>query len=144
MWQNNYVIREAREKDLPQIHAIFNERITNSTCIFAYETVSMESRVAWLNELKGKGYPVIVAAEKASDKAIAYACLNTFRPHPAYVLTSELSLYIDQNHQRQGLGTALLQELLRIGHEMSFHSIIASITADNTASTLLFLKHQFK
>ncbi|KAG0976497.1 hypothetical protein G6F57_010161 [Rhizopus arrhizus] len=139
-----YVIREAKDEDVPQIHEIFNERIVNSTCIFVYDTVSIENRSAWFHDLKSKGYPVIVAAEKESDKAIAYACLGQFRPHPAYVLTTEISLYIHQEHQRRGLGALLLQEMLRIGREMNFRSIIASITAENEGSVVLFSKFKFQ
>ncbi|KAG1467206.1 hypothetical protein G6F56_004537 [Rhizopus delemar] len=141
---DNYVIREATEEDVPQLFEIFNERIINSTCIFAYDTVSMENRVSWMKDLKSKGYPLIVAAEKETNKAVAYACLGSFRPHPAYVLTSEISLYIHQKHQRKGLGATMLKELLRVGREMKFRSIIASITADNEGSILLFSKFNFQ
>ncbi|ORE01385.1 acyl-CoA N-acyltransferase, partial [Rhizopus microsporus var. microsporus] len=139
-----YNIREATEADLPQICEIFNERISNSTCIFVYNTVSLENRLTWFNDLKSKGYPIIVAAEKESDKAVAYACFGSFRPHPAYVLSTEVSLYIHQQHQRKGLGGLMLKEMLRIAKDMQFHSIIASITADNEGSIVLFSKFGFR
>jgi phosphinothricin acetyltransferase len=81
-----YTIREATEEDAPQILEIYNERILNSTCLFMYDAVPLENRVNWLRDSKAKGYPVIVAAEKESNIAIAYASYGSFRPHTAYIL----------------------------------------------------------
>lgn len=81
-----YTIRRAVEEDLPQILEIYNERIANSTCLFMYDQVPLENRVTWFKETKAKGYPIIVAAEKETNKAIAYANYGVFRPHTAYIL----------------------------------------------------------
>lgn len=81
-----YHIRAATESDIPQILDIYNERILNSTCLFMYDPVPVENRLAWFRELKAKGYPVIVAAEKQTNQAIAYACFGSFRPHTAFIL----------------------------------------------------------
>lgn len=83
---NLYHVRAAAEADLPQILEIYNERIANSTCLFMYDQVPLENRLTWFNETKAKGYPIIVAAEKETDKAIAYACYGGFRPHTAFIL----------------------------------------------------------
>ncbi|OBZ86268.1 L-amino acid N-acyltransferase MnaT [Choanephora cucurbitarum] len=139
-----YHIRAATESDIPQILEIYNERILNSTCLFMYDPVPIENRLTWFRELKAKGYPVIVAAEKETNKAIAYACFGSFRPHTAFILTTEISLYIHQAHQRKGLGSLLLTEMMRIGRELKFRNLIAGITAENEGSVLLFAKFGFK
>ncbi|KAI9481114.1 MAG: GNAT domain-containing protein [Benjaminiella poitrasii] len=139
-----YTIRAAVESDVPQILDIYNERVLNSTCLFMYNTVSLDNRLTWFMETKAKGYPIIVAADKKTNKAIAYASLGSFRPHTAYVLSSEISLYIHQDHQRRKLGTVLLKEMLRIVEEMKLRSIIASITSENEGSIVLFSKFGFK
>jgi phosphinothricin acetyltransferase len=81
-----YYIRAAEESDMPQVLEIYNERIANSTCLFMYDPVPLENRVNWFKDSKAKGYPIIVAVDKATDKAIAYASYGGFRPHTAYVL----------------------------------------------------------
>lgn len=81
-----YIIRAAVESDLPQILEIYNERIANSTCLFMYDTVPLDNRLTWFMETKAKGYPIIVAAEKETNKAIAYANYGGFRPHTAFIL----------------------------------------------------------
>lgn len=82
----SYIIRAAVEADVPQILEIYNERIANSTCLFMYETVELENRLTWFKETRAKGYPIIVAAEKDTNKAVAYANYGGFRPHTAYIL----------------------------------------------------------
>ncbi|CAO3654088.1 unnamed protein product [Mucor hiemalis] len=109
-----------------------------------YETVELENRSTWFKETKAKGYPIIVAAEKDTNKAIAYANYGGFRPHTAFVLTTEISLYIHQDHQRRGLGALMLKELMRIGKEMKFRNLMAGITAENEGSVILFSKYGFK
>lgn len=81
-----YHVRAARESDLPQILEIYNERILNSTCLFMYDPVPLDNRLTWFMETKAKGYPIIIAAERDTDKAIAYANYGNFRPHTAFVL----------------------------------------------------------
>lgn len=81
-----YTIRAAVESDVAQILEIYNERIVNSTCLFMYDQVSLDNRLTWFMETKAKGYPIIVAAEKDTNKAIAYANYGGFRPHTAFVL----------------------------------------------------------
>jgi phosphinothricin acetyltransferase len=81
-----YTIRAAVENDLPQVLEIYNERIMNSTCLFMYDPVALENRTTWFLETKAKGYPIIVAAEKKTNKAIAYANYGGFRPQTAFVL----------------------------------------------------------
>jgi phosphinothricin acetyltransferase len=81
-----YNIREATEADLPQLLDIYNERVRNSTSLFVYDEIPLENRQTWFKDCQAKGYPVIVAAEKETDLAIAYSSLAQYRPHPAYVL----------------------------------------------------------
>ncbi len=81
-----YSIRAAVESDIPQILDIYNERVLNSTCLFMYNPVSLDNRLTWFMETKAKGYPIIVAVDRKTNKAIGYASLSNFRPHTAYVL----------------------------------------------------------
>lgn len=81
-----YIIRSAVEADMSQVLEIYNERIANSTCLFMYDEVPLENRLTWFSETKSKGYPIIVAAEKDTNKAVAYASYGGFRPHTAFIL----------------------------------------------------------
>ncbi|CAO3590534.1 unnamed protein product [Absidia cylindrospora] len=138
-----YNIREATEEDLPQILDIYNERVLNSTALFLYETIPLENRQIWFRDCKTKGYPIIVAADKETNVAIAYASLGQHRPHPCFVLTAEISIYIHVDHHRRGLGRLLLEELIAIAEKMQLRSLIAAITSENSPSIQLFNQYQF-
>lgn len=138
-----YTIREATEADLPAILEIYNERVLNSTSLFVYEPVNLENRQTWFKDSKSKGYPIIVAVDKSTNETIAYASFGPYRPHAAYILTAEISLYIHQNHHRRGLGRILLDELIEIAKKMKLRSLIASITSENLPSLQLFSKYDF-
>ncbi|SAM04733.1 hypothetical protein [Absidia glauca] len=138
-----YNIREATEADLPQLLDIYNERVRNSTSLFVYDEIPLENRQTWFTDCQAKGYPVIVAAEKETDLAIAYSSLAQYRPHPAYVLTAEISIYIHVDHHRRGLGRLLLEEMITIAERMKLRSLIASITSENAPSLQLFGQYQF-
>ncbi|KAI8980855.1 acyl-CoA N-acyltransferase [Pilobolus umbonatus] len=139
-----YTIRAAREEDAVDILEIYNERIENSTGLFMYEPVPLENRLNWFKDTKSKGYPLIVAVDNTTNKVAAYASYGLFRPHTAYILTTEISLYVHQQHHRRGLGAILLGEMLRIAEDMKLRNIIAGITSDNEPSVLLFNKFGFK
>lgn len=57
--------------------------------------------------------------------------------------TTEISLYIHQDHQRRGLGALMLTEMMRIAKSMQFRNIMAGITAENEGSVILFDKFGF-
>ncbi|KAF7722252.1 hypothetical protein EC973_003502 [Apophysomyces ossiformis] len=139
-----YTIRGATENDLPTIAEIYNERVRNSSSLFVYETVSLENRKAWYQDMKAKGYPIVVVVETATGRVAAYGCLGAFRPHPAYVLTTEISLYVHLDFHRRGLGRVMLKELIQIGRDMGLRSIIACITSENEPSIRLFSTSNFK
>ncbi|CAO3611841.1 unnamed protein product [Cunninghamella echinulata] len=140
---NLYTIREATEADLEAILGIYNERVLHSTSLFVYDPIDLENRQTWFKDSKSKGYPVIVAVEKSTNQTIAYASLGPYRPHPAYVLAAEVSLYIHENHHRRGLGRILLDELIDIAKKMKLRSLIASITSENQPSLQLFSQYGF-
>ncbi|ORX62302.1 acyl-CoA N-acyltransferase [Hesseltinella vesiculosa] len=139
----SYDLVEATEADLPAILEIYNERVRNSTSLLVYDPVPLDNRKTWLLDAQAKGYPVIVAKDKNTKETVAYASLGQYRPHNAYILAAEVSVYVDQNHHRRGLGRLLLEELIRIGQQMKLRSLIASITSENAPSIQLFEKYQF-
>ncbi|KAI7865470.1 acyl-CoA N-acyltransferase [Spinellus fusiger] len=141
---DTYFIREAKHEDISAILEIYNERIENSTCLFIYNTVPFEDRETWFNVSKSKGYPIIVAVEKATNKTIAYASYGAFRDKSGFIFTAEISIYIHLDHHYRGLGKTLLKEMIQIAQGMRLRSVIAAITTENNVSVLLFSAFGFK
>ncbi len=68
-----------------------------------------------------------------------FASFGDFRAWPGYRFTVEGTIHIQSDLRGQGVGTALLQELVKRAREMGKHTMIAGVDAENTAS-LRFLE----
>lgn len=136
------IIRKAQESDVPAITAIYNEAVIGSTATFDLEPVSVEERLVWFSKYGGR-YPLIAAEAKASGEVIGWGCLSPYSEKDGYRFTAEHSIYVSPQYQNQGVGKALLQELLNLAQQHGFHSLIARISSENTASLNLHLGFGF-
>ena len=76
--QSAPLIRDARETDLPEILAIHNNAIAETTAIWDTEPVDLPERLNWWRTRTGLGFPVLVAE---TDGAVAgYASYGQWRP----------------------------------------------------------------
>jgi L-amino acid N-acyltransferase len=135
------LIRDAEDCDLETINDIYNYYVLNSTCTFQTELNSIEERKKWFEEHIGI-YPVVVAV--AGNETVGWASLSKFHKRQAYKPTVENSVYIKNGYNGKGIGSILLERLTILAKENGFHSIVAIISADQTASINLHKKFNFK
>lgn len=137
------LIRDARETDLPEILAIHNNAIAETTAIWDTEPVDLPERLAWWRARTTGGFPVLVAEV---DGAVAgYASYGQWRPKSGYRFSVENSVYVADRFHRRGLATALLTELLaRAERAGTVHAVIAAIESSNTTSITLHEKFGFR
>ena len=119
-------IRDATEADLPAIVAIYNESIPGGKATADLVPVTVEERRGWFRDFHPDRRPCWVAEDEG--KVIACVYLRSFYAgRPAYDKTAEISTYISQSHQGQGLGTRLKKQMIgecpRLGVEnlLSFY-----------------------
>lgn len=136
------LIREAEEADLPQILAIHNEVIANSTAIYAEEPVSYEDRREWFNLRKRQGYPILVSADESG--VTGYSSFGEFRAWPCYRHTIEHSVHIRADRRRQRIGRLLMESLIVRATGLRKHVLIGGIDADNVASRALHAQLGFQ
>ncbi|MCQ6264856.1 GNAT family N-acetyltransferase [Fictibacillus sp. WQ 8-8] len=134
-------IREALLRDLPAILDIYNDAIKTLTATFDLEEQTLEERKVWF-EKYGGDFPLIVA--KLDGKVAGYCCLSPFRDKAAYSRTTELSLYISSEFRGQGIGNALMEDILKRAADLGYHTVISSITGGNEASVKLHKKFGFE
>lgn len=125
------IIRDAVEKDLPEILLIYNEAVAKTVATFDTEPRTLEKQRAWFND-HGPSHPVIVAEQ--DGKVIGWASLSRWSDRAAYDGTVELSFYVLELHQGKGVGKSLLLALLEQSASLSLHTIISRITEGNEAS----------
>src|SRR5271154_2103576 len=104
-----YSVRLAEERDLVAINDIYNHYVLHSTCTYQEEPESIEDRRRWFSH-HGDKHPVLVAEE--SGQVVGWGSLSAFHARSAYRHTVENSVYIHHLHQRRGIGSLLLQELI--------------------------------
>ncbi|MFD1851502.1 GNAT family N-acetyltransferase [Oceanobacillus bengalensis] len=133
-------IREAAIDDLPALLEIYNYAICNLTATFDLQEQTLEDRKKWF-EHHGAEYPLIVAEE--DENVIGYSSLSPFNEKLAYSATSEVSIYIAPNQQGKGVGSLLMQQILKQARQLNYHTVISGITGGNGASIHLHEKFGF-
>ena len=121
---------------------IFNEAIVNSTALYDYQPRQPESMVSWFKAKEIGNFPVIGAIDE-SDRLLGFASYGTFRNWPAYKYSIEHSVYIHPDRRRQGIGFALMQQLILAATEQQYHTMIGGIDMTNTSSIALHQKLGF-
>jgi phosphinothricin acetyltransferase len=135
-------LRLAERRDAEAIRSIYNPEVLESTVTFDLVPRSLEEQVAWLDEHSG-GHPAIVATD-ADDLVVGFGSLSPYRPRAAYSPTVEDSVYVHRDHRGNGIGLALLGELVRLGGAHGFHSAIARIVGNHEASIALHARCGFE
>jgi L-amino acid N-acyltransferase YncA len=126
------MIDDATRNDLPQILAIYNEVIRNSTAVYSEEEFTPERGEVWFRGKTGQGFPFIVARD---DSGVAgFASFGDFRAWPCYRHSVEHSVHVRADRRGRGVGRALVVELLARAAGMGKHVMIAGIDADNAVS----------
>ena len=124
------------EKHLPEILAIFNEAIINTTSLYDYEPRTIEKVRSFFDERTEKNIPIIGMFDE-NDTLLGFATYGSFRPHEGYKFTAEHSVYVRTDQCGKGLGKILLSELIKEAKQRNVHSLIAVIDADNKVSITL-------
>ncbi len=128
-------VRLAEPRDAESVRRIYNAEVVGSTATFDLRPRTTEEQADWMDDHRGT-YPVVVAVDD-EDRVLGFGSLSTYRDRPSYATTVENSVYVDTAHRGDGVGRALLEELVRLATLHGFHSMIARIGGDNTASIAL-------
>lgn len=127
-------LRQATVRDAEALRTIYNHEVENTTVTFDLEPRTLEEQQAWIAERQGA--LGVVVAEIDGD-VVGFASLSPYRPRPAYRATVENSIYVGESARGQGVGRALMDELIDLARARGFHTILAHITGDHEASIAL-------
>jgi L-amino acid N-acyltransferase YncA len=133
-------IRVARREDLAAINDIYNFYVRHSTCTYQEAPEPIDGRQTWFDR-HGAEHPVTVA--EANGALVGWGSLSPYHPRSAYRFTVENSVYVHHEHQRQGIGDAILGDLIARARAIGHHTIIAGIDASQGASVAIHAKHGF-
>ncbi|MGX5220991.1 N-acetyltransferase family protein [Pseudomonas segetis] len=129
-------IDNATEQDLPELLAIYNDAVLNSTAIWNETMVDLENRRLWLRERLAAGFPVL-AARNSTGRLVGYATYGTWRSIEGFKHTVEHSVYVCADQRGLGIGPALMKALIERARSANLHVMVAAIESENRASIRL-------
>ena len=91
----------------------------------------MASRIAWVQALD---LPYLLAEE--DGQVVGYAYASAFRPRAAYRYTAEESVYIHPDRRGQGLGKALVSEVIVACEALGLRQLVAVIGDSGNAGSI--------
>ena len=113
------IVRQAKERDLPELLAIYNYEVVNGVATFDLQPKTLEERREWFVEHNIENHPLIVA--EVEGIIAGYASLSSYRPKEAYASTVELSVYIGEGYRGLGIADALMKEILEMAKPPLLH-----------------------
>lgn len=128
-------MRLATPSDAEATRAIYNREVTLETSTFDLVPRSPTEQRAWLARHRG-AHPAVVATDD-EGVVLGFGSLSTYRDRPAYRTTVEDSVYVDPDHQGQGVGGAILDKLVELAGQHGFHTVMARIVGHNEVSIAL-------
>ncbi|HEY0233718.1 MAG TPA: GNAT family N-acetyltransferase [Afipia sp.] len=137
-----FTIRPATPADIPAITDIYAIEVREKTATFELTPPDSAEMLRRFSDISGKGFPYLVAEQGGVIAGYAYAA--PYRARPAYRFTVENSIYLARAYLRQGIGSALLSELIAQSHERGYRQMIAVIgDSANAASIALHARAGF-
>jgi phosphinothricin acetyltransferase len=127
-------IRLAQVRDAEAIRQIYNAEVMRSTVTFDLVPRSLAEQQAWL-EARSGAHAVIVSV--IDGEVVGFGSLSPYRDRPAYSTSVEDSVYVRDDQRGNGVGRALLEELLKLATQHGFHTVLARIVGGHEASIAL-------
>lgn len=136
-----FELRDATERDIPDMRAIYNHYVANTTITFDEDELTLRALRSKFRGMKKLGYPWLVA-ESPSGELLGYAYVMPWRQKAAYRFTVESSIYLGPASTGKGLGSVLLKELLSRSKSAGVKEVIAVI-ADHGADASIAIHERF-
>ena len=138
----NTNIRPVAETDAEAITKIYNHYITDTTVSFETEPITTEEMLRRIRQISAR-YPYIVIEQEG--RIVGYSYVHPWKERAAYCHTFELTIYLDHEARGKGLGSMLIDEIIKeCKAKTDSHAIIACITEENKESMDFHRRHGFK
>jgi phosphinothricin acetyltransferase len=128
------LIRPCQTADLPAVTAIYAHHVTHGSGSFELEPPSLQDMTQRHANVSELGLPWLVASR--GDEVLGFAYAGQFRPRPGFRYLVEDSVYLHPSHTGQGLGVALLAELIRLCEQAGKRQMLAVIGDSANAGSI--------
>lgn len=132
------MLRQACSADAAAIAAIYNHYVLHSAVSFEELAVAAEEMAARIAGVQQQGLPWLVA--ELNGRVAGYCYATPWKPRAAYRYSVEVTVYVAESAQGQGLGFALYQQLFTRLKAAGYHAALGGIVQPNPASVALHEK----
>jgi len=134
------MIRKAKVSDAKAIALIYNHFVLNSTFTFEEKKVDYKTIIHRMGINKKHKWWVY----EKNHIIMGYAYSTQWKTRSAYRYTVESSVYVTQKYQKNGIGKALFNHLVKSLKDDGFRRILAGISLPNNKSVIFHEKLGFK
>jgi L-amino acid N-acyltransferase YncA len=135
-------LRDATPDDAEAVAAIYAHHVLHGTASYDLLPPPPAHFRAKIETVTAAGWPFLVAE---LDGAVAgYAYATQFRDRDGYRFTAEDSIYVHPDRMGQGIGGALLDELIKRVTERGFRQLVAVIGGAEPGSVALHSRRGFR
>lgn len=127
-------IRPATTADAPALAAIYGHHVVHGVGTFEEAPPGAKEVAARLAAVQARGLPYLVAEAEGEVAALAYAA--PFRLRAAYRYTVEDSVYVAPHRLGQGLGKAVLAEVIKACEALGLRQMVALIGDSGNAGSV--------
>ena len=124
--------------DWPHVSRIYQEGIDTGNATFATQPPA-----SWDEWCKNKTNSCNLVARN-DEEVIGWAALRPVSSRAVYAGVAEVSVYVSSPARSTGVGSLLLQELIRTSEANGIWTLQAGIFPENQASLQLHFKHGFR
>ena len=137
------IIRKSIPTDFERIIEIYNQAIPTHQVTADLFLATIESRQAWFQfHLESEKYPLWSVEDESG--VVGWFSFSPFYERPAFVHTSEISIYLDANAKGKGYGSQIIQYMQDKMLEHGINTLMAYVFELNQVSMNLMKKHNFE
>lgn len=122
---NAMQVRPAGEADIPAIQSIYAHHVLHGTGTFDEEPPPVEEMLERFRKVVDHGWSWLVAVDATG--VLGYAYYTQFRDRSAYRYCAEDSVYVREDVRGQGVGKALVAQLIEDATRRGMRQMIAVI-----------------
>jgi L-amino acid N-acyltransferase YncA/protein-tyrosine-phosphatase len=132
-----YKIEEMKSSDWDQVRDIYLEGIKTGIATFQTEAPNFDD---W-NKSHLESCRLVACLE---NDILGWAALSPTSSRACYSGVVEVSLYVSKKYRGQGIGTALLNEIIKLSEENGIWTLYCSIIRENVTSIAMCKKCGFR
>ncbi len=135
-------LTELREEHLSEILAIYNYYVLNSVATFQLTAIDLDEMRKQVLFPAGSRFSSYAILE--GEKVIGYVSLAPYKTRAAYDITGDIALYLSHEFTGRKVGKQAMEFVETIARERNFHSLLATVCAQNERSVKLFTSLGFQ